>query len=277
VSLIALATTDVVDDPDLDALVAALHAEGFDAVPVAWDAHGFDWSVPDLVVIRSTWDYAPRVGEFLEWARGVPRLHNPAEVVVWNADKHYLGDLAARGAPVVATTHSARGGDATSPEGRFVVKPTVGAGSRGAHRFGPDEHDEAAAHVDVLADLGVMAMVQPYLEGIERGETAVVVVDGVVSHAVRKFAPMGLPATALPAGPLAVEPVAPDRAELEVVDAVLRALPVSAPLCYARIDLVSTDDGPVVLEVELIEPFLFLTSNDDAASTLAGAIARRVV
>jgi glutathione synthase/RimK-type ligase-like ATP-grasp enzyme len=276
VTLVALATTSVIVDPDLDALAGALRDRSIDAVPVAWDSSEFDWSSADLVVIRSTWDYAARVGEFLEWARGVPRLHNPADVVVWNADKRYLGELAARGVPVVDTTYAASGDAASFPAGPFVVKPTVGAGSRGAQRFAPDEHDAASAHVDALAALGLTAMVQPYLEGIERGETAVVVVDGLVSHAVKKFAPMGLAPTALPAGPLAVDPATPDRAELEVVDAVLGALPAADPLCYARIDLVGTSDGPVVLEVELIEPFLFLTTHDDAPATLAAAIAGRV-
>jgi glutathione synthase/RimK-type ligase-like ATP-grasp enzyme len=275
VSLVAIATTSAVVDPDLDVLVAALDAQGCEGVPVAWDA-AFDWSGADLVVLRSTWDYAPRVEAFLEWTTTVPRLCNPADVVAWNADKRYLGELAARGVPVVETTYATHGADAVFPEGRVVVKPSVGAGSRGAHRFEPDERDAAIAHVDALGALGLVAMVQPYLEGIELGETAVVLVDGAVSHAVRKFAPMGLDPTALPAGPLAVEPVEPSPAELAVVDAVLDALPWRETLCYARVDLVATGDGPVVLEAELIEPYLFLTTDHDAARTLARAIVRRV-
>jgi glutathione synthase/RimK-type ligase-like ATP-grasp enzyme len=275
VSRVALATTSVVVDPDLDALIGALGRRGIDAVGVAWDDEAFDWAGPELVVLRSTWDYAPRAAQFLDWVRRVPRLHNPADVVSWNLDKHYLGDLAARGVPVVGTTYATHGDDAVLPVGAVVVKPAVGAGSRGAHRFAADEHAAARGHVDELASHGLVAMVQPYLEGIERGETSVVVIDGTVSHAVRKYAPMDVPVGALPQGSTS-EPTEPSAAELEVVAAVLHAVPGADPLCYARIDLVGSDAGPVVLEAELIEPFLFLASHADAADTLAAAIARRV-
>lgn len=274
-SRVAIATTSAIVDPDLEVLAHALGACGIEAVAVSWDADGIDWSAMDLTVIRSTWDYAPRVGEFLEWCASVPRLCNPAEVVRWNADKRYLAELSSRGVAVIETAYATSGGDAVLPDGAVVVKPSVGAGSRGAKRFAADAHDAARAHVDDLSALGLVAMVQPYLEGIERGETAVVVLDGEVSHAVTKFAPMGLDATAVPAGPIAVEPATPTPDQRAVVDAALAALPWPAP-CYARVDLVATDAGPVVLEVELIEPYLFLATDDAAADRLAAAIARRV-
>lgn len=271
---VAIATTSAADDPDLALLTGALGDLGVDAVPVAWDDPAFDWDVVP-VVVRSTWDYASRVTEFLAWAAAVRQLHNPLAVIAWNADKHYLDDLAARGVPTVPTAYVRSGDEAAFPEGRFVVKPTVGAGSRGASRFDATEHTEGRAHVDALAALGLTSMVQPYLAGIEAGETGVVVVDGVVSHAVRKHARMGVDAASMPAGPVSVEAVEPSGAQLAVVDAVLRALPLEHALCYARVDLVDTDAGPVVLEVELIEPFLFLETRDGAAATLASAIARR--
>jgi glutathione synthase/RimK-type ligase-like ATP-grasp enzyme len=277
VSLVAIATTSATVDPDLEALVAAVRRLDGDAVAIPWDDPGFRWSSAELVVVRSTWDYATRVAAFLDWTRSVPNLHNPAAVVAWNVDKRYLAELASRAVPVVPTRYVTSLDEVgTLPDAPFVVKPTVGAGSRGVQRFDADQHDAARAHAGLLIDLGTAAMVQPYVAGIERGETAVVVIDGVVSHAVRKHAPMGLDPTAVPAGPVSVDPVTPTRAELDVVDAVLSAVPGPRPLCYARVDLVATDDGPVVVEVELIEPFLFLASSDGATDRLAAAIARRV-
>jgi glutathione synthase/RimK-type ligase-like ATP-grasp enzyme len=275
VSDVAIATTSTIEDPDVPVLLAALGALGVDACAVPWDDADFAWGEVNLAVIRSTWDYATRVDEFLAWVRSVPHLCNPADVVAWNIDKRYLDELAGAGVAVVPTSYASSGAAVEFPDGPFVVKPTVGAGSRGTARFDDGDHDAGRAHVELLAGRGLVAMVQPYLEGIEAGETAVVLIDGAVSHALTKRAPMGLDPGALPAGPTSVTVTTPTADELEVVDAVLAALPFHEPLCYARVDLVGTERGPVVLEAELIEPFLFLEDDDAAPARLARAIARR--
>jgi hypothetical protein len=277
VSAVALAATSIVDDPDAPALVAALGALGIEARPVAWTDVAVDWGAFDATVIRSTWDYPMAHTAFLDWARRVPDLWNPAEVVAWNSDKRYLGELAARGVPTIPTTYATSGAAAVIPEGPVVVKPTVAGGSRGAARFGANDHDAARAHVDAIVRLGLEAMVQPHVASVEtKGETDVVVIDGAVSHAVVKFAPIGLEATDEPTGPLRVTTVEPDADQRGVVAGALAAIPFDAPLCYARVDLVELATGPAVIEVELIEPFLFLAEHPDAASRLAAAIAARV-
>lgn len=273
---VAIATSEGVVDPDAPRLVAALADLGLAAAVAAWDDHAAPFAGAGLTVIRSTWDYMARHDAFVQWARATERLVNPADLVVWNSDKHYLDDLARLGVPVVATTYAARGDDAELPEGPCVVKPTVGGGSRGAARFGADEHHLARAHVDRLAAQGHVAMVQPYLEGIEAGEVDVVVIDGVVTHALRKHAPLGRDAAEAPSGPAAAERCEPTDEELAAVAATLGALPTDAPPCYGRVDLVATPDGPVVLEVELIEPFLFLEHAPEVATALAAALAARL-
>jgi glutathione synthase/RimK-type ligase-like ATP-grasp enzyme len=278
VTSVALASTSVVEDPDVPSLVAALGALGIEAMPVAWAEPGRDWAAFDATVIRSTWDYPMAHAAFLEWSRRVPNLWNPADVVEWNSDKRYLEALAARGVPTIPTTFAGSGAGAALPEGPVVVKPTVAGGSRGAARFEADDHDRARAHVDAIAALGLEAMVQPHVATVEtKGETDVVVIDGVVSHAVVKFAPIGLEATDEPTGPLRVTTVEPDADQRRVVAAALEAIPFDGPLCYARIDLVELGDGPAVIEVELIEPFLFLGEHPDAACRLARALAARAV
>ena len=273
---VAIATNRLAEDSDEPALTEALAREGVRAVLAAWDDEDVDWASFAATVIRSTWDYPLRYDEFVAWARTVERLVNPGDVVVWNADKRYLDDLAARGVPTIATTYAQRGADASFPVGDFVVKPTVGGGSRGAKRFAPGDLDAARTHVDSLADQGRLAMIQPYVETVATlGETDVVVIDGEVSHAVRKHAPINLEATAAPAGPVSVERVTPSDAEHAAVAATLAAVPFASPLCFARVDLVAIASGPAVIEVELIEPFLFLEHGDTAADRLARAIARR--
>ena len=84
-------------DPDSPILLAALERHGLEAHLCVWDEPDVEWASFDLTVLRSTWDYAPRRGEFLAWARSVERLANPYEVVEYSSDKHYLLDLAARG------------------------------------------------------------------------------------------------------------------------------------------------------------------------------------
>ena len=274
---VALAATSIVDDPDAPALVAALDALGIEARPVAWAEAAVDWGSFDATVIRSTWDYPMAYAAFLDWARRVPNLWNPADVVAWNSDKRYLAELAARGVPTIPTTYATSGASATIPEGPVVVKPTVAGGSRGAARFAANDHSGARAHVDAICALGLEAMVQPHVATVEtKGETDVVVIDGAVSHAVVKYAPIGLKATDEPTGPARVTTVEPDADQRGVVAEALAAIPFDASLCYARIDLVELETGPGVIEVELIEPFLFLAEHPDAARRLAAAIAARV-
>ncbi len=276
-STVAIASASRVEDPEFDLLATALQAHDVRACLVAWDDQEADWSSFDATVIRSTWDYMFDHQRFVRWARDVEVLFNPADVVAWNSDKRYLDDLAAAGVPTIPTTYAASSAAARFPDGPFVVKPTVGGGSRGTKRFDAGAHDEGASHVDELAEIGLTAMVQPYVESVaSRGETDVIVLDGVVSHAVVKHAPIGLDATAEPSGPLEVERVGASPAQLAVVAATLAAVPHGDVLCYARIDLVELESGPAVIEAELIEPFLFLSVEPAAPARLAASIARRL-
>jgi hypothetical protein len=273
---VALASTAVVDDPDTPALVAALAALGIDACAVAWADPAVDWDRFDTTVIRSTWDYPMAHEAFLDWTRRVPNLVNPAGVVAWNSDKRYLDDLALAGVPTIPTTYSTSGATAVLPDGPVVVKPTVSGGSRGAARFDADDHARARTHVDALAALGMEAMVQPLVASVEAdGETDVVVIDGAISHAVVKHAPIGAQPTDDPIGPVKVRTVEPSAAMRAVVADVLAAIPFEAPLCYARVDLVALASGPAVIELECIEPFLFLGEAPSAPDKMAAAIARR--
>ncbi|WP_155057914.1 ATP-grasp domain-containing protein [Streptomyces blattellae] len=267
---VALVTYDPGPEPgkdsDLPGLVRALREAGAGADAVHWDHPDADWAAYDLVVIRSTWDYSRRVDEFLAWTRkcaALTRLANPAEVVRWNADKRYLGDLAAAGVPVVSTRYIAPGEPAGLPDDHeFVVKPATGAGSRYAARYTPDDHDIAVRHLARMHGEGLTAMVQPYLRGIDvSGERALQFFGGRLLHASRKRAVL-TPGTAYDAAKVAhpgLEPWTPTPAELSVAERALAAVPDGAGLLYARVDLVDGPDGePRVMEAELVEPNLFL-------------------
>jgi glutathione synthase/RimK-type ligase-like ATP-grasp enzyme len=274
---LALATCSEVagGDEDGPALISALGRRGIQATPQVWDDASVDWGAFDLVVVRSTWDYAERRDAFLAWVDSLRRVLNPAAVLRWNTDKRYLHELERAGVPVVSTRFLEPGDTFEPPDGRFVVKPAVSAGSRHSATYGTDEAREARSHVARLHRLGRVVMVQPYLGDIdEQGETALIYLGGSYSHAVRKAALLR-PGQA-PADALYLEEdmntTTATAAEREVADRALVALS-SNNLLQARVDLVPTSDGPVVLEVELTEPSLYLGYADGATERFADAIA----
>jgi glutathione synthase/RimK-type ligase-like ATP-grasp enzyme len=278
-------STAVGRDEDEPLLLDALAEAGVAAHVAAWDDPEVPWSHYDAVVLRSTWNYPQHHEAFDRWlgtASGSTVVLNPVDVVRWNMSKTYLLDLVAAGVPVVPTVVAEVGQRATVPDdwADVVVKPAIGAGAQGTSRHrgatsGPAD-DVAAIHAT-----GRAALLQPYVEGIDAvGETCVVFVGGRFSHAFRKHAL--LRDTAAQAGELfaeeVIEPMTATAQERAVADAALAAVPFDAArLLYARVDLFPTPAGPVVNEVELIEPSLFLVrSGPAAAGALAGHIAARL-
>ncbi len=257
----------------LDTDLPLLQRELPEATVAAWDDPTIDWSEFSVAIVRSTWDYHTRHDDFLRWARhvsDVSRLWNPVEVIEWNTDKRYLAGLAGQGVPIVPTTFvtGADDIDADGLAGDVVVKPSVGAGSNGVFRSRGDQ-SAAVAHARQLVADGLTVMVQPYLAEVETvGETGLVYVGGAFSHAFRKSAILAEPIE-FEGGLMAVETSSPHvatAAERALGDRTAGLLPETA---YARIDLLPTADGPVLLEVELTEPSLFLQHDAGAAARAA--------
>lgn len=266
-------------DTDLPLLSAALP----EAVVVEWDDPEVVWASFERVIVRSTWDYHRRRTQFLEWATGVEavaELWNPADLLAWNTDKRYLGELVAVGVPVVPTTYLVDDAsvDELAADGGFdgdlVVKPTLGVSANGVLTTRSDA-GRALAHARRLLDAGLEVMVQPYLAGVDdHGETALVYLGGEFSHAVRRRVVLR-PGAELDGDLLGDEHVTAHRAtsaEATVGELAMAQLP---PTAYARIDLLPTDDGPVVLEVEVTEPSLFLHLDPGAPGRAAEAFRRR--
>jgi len=258
-------------------LLGALRARGVEAVPAVWDDPTVDWGTFDLVVIRSTWDYAGRRDEFVSWAARVPRLLNRADVVRWNTDKRYLADL-----PHAVATELVGPGDAWDPPAaEYVVKPTVSAGSRDTARYRPGEEARARAHLAGLHAAGRTAMVQPYLSAVDdHGETGVIFFGGVYSHAIRK-GQMLRPGVAPTDGLYLEEDISarePDPAERAVAEEILDGLPwPRAELLYARVDLIRDHAGePRLIELELTEPSLFFDCSEGAADRLSEQVLQRL-
>lgn len=274
---------DLYPDPDAVPLQRALSTAGTASRLVSWDDPAVSWREFSRIVVSSTWDSVDRPTEYLEWSRRVApgsALINDLAFIEWNLDKGYLRQLEAAGVPVIPTTWVAPGESWQPPQGEFVLKPAISAGGRSTARYlGAD--DRARAHLGALHDDGQTVMVQPYLASIDHdGEVDLVFFDGEFSHAVRKAA-----ALALGRG-LVERPweqmrwegqVDPDRRQLEVAGAALRAVEeaIGRQPVYGRVDLIRAASGePLVLELELIDPYLSLDTVPGAAERLAAAILR---
>jgi O-ureido-D-serine cyclo-ligase len=280
---IALVTVDAARelDQDLPPLHAALARAGAKVQLVSWDDPRADWSRYQLALLRSTWDYVDRLPAFLAWcerAEHLTRLRNPASIVRWNSDKQYLRDLAAAGVAIIPSVFT-RVGEAVNlpPPGEIVVKPSVGAGSRGARRFAAHEREAALAHARSLLAEGRTVLAQPYLGSVdELGETALIFFAGEFSHAIRK-GPLLQRGGSEVQGLFArenISPRVPTRDELAVARSAVAAIPGDAPL-YARVDLIRSDSGaPQVLELELTEPSLFFDHAPGSADRYAEVILR---
>jgi len=260
---IALCTSILTHDVDTEApqVVDELERRGHVAVAVPWDT-AQDWGAFELVVIRSTWDYFDRLEEFLGWVDRVAamtRIINSPGVIRWNSHKGYLAELGAAGVPVVDSLALPRG--AADAESRLlaagwpevVIKPAVDGGARLALKTSASA-PEAADHLRTLVAAGD-TIVQPYLPSVERGETSMFFFSGAFSHAVRKVPKPGdYRVQALHGG--SEESHEPTASERRVAHEALALVP--GDVAYARVDFVEVDGEPTLMELELIEPDLFL-------------------
>jgi glutathione synthase/RimK-type ligase-like ATP-grasp enzyme len=273
---IALVTASQMPKPDLDTglLVEELARIGARAAVVSWD-DAIHWADVPLVVLRTPWDYSRRFEAFMEWAGrvdGETRLLNPFPLVRWNGHKSYLLDLEAKGVPIVPTTlfrthdmHTSDWPPGISEGSEVVVKPAIGAGANGAMKARKNDPGLARHLAEILQTKDALA--QPFVPSVaESGEVSLVYFGGRYSHAIRKRPAKGdFRVQDQHGGTL--HPHEPTARELAVGSAALAAAP--APAAYARVDLVEWQGDPVVMELELIEPELFLRRSAEGLQRFA--------
>lgn len=289
---IALATCSVMPDQFTDdqLVISELEKLGAEVTYEPWDSE-LDWTAFDAVAVRSPWDYSRRRNEFIEWADGVgPNLHNSAEILRWNSDKHYMADLESAGLAVVETTFLEPDEAWQGSDSEVVVKPTISAGGRDTGRFCPDAHQGAHALIETIHATGKTAMVQPFQPSVdELGETALVFIDGEFSHPLRKRAVLRpdevapVRSTDLMVAEAMYDPELVlsgehEADELELAERITSHVAErfgDVPL-YARVDMLRGADGtPVLLELEAVEPNLYFDQVPEGAQRLAEAILAR--
>lgn len=257
-------------------LADACRAAGAQVRLAVWNDWTVDWAASPRTVIRSTWDYHLDPAGWFGWldvAGAATRLVNAPQILRWNSDKRYLLELARAGVPVVATEHAARGVPFDLAArcralgwDDVVVKPAIGASAKGAARiWAADLAVAGQVHLDALL-AGGDALLQPFQAAVEtERERSLVFLGGVFSHAFSK------PAFLRDIGDGSGEVLhQPTTEELRVAARVLAAAP--GPVTYARVDVVPTPDGPLLMELELIEPDLALRLRPGAPAALAATI-----
>lgn len=270
VKKIAIATCAVKPeaDPDEELLLARLREKGASVRMVAWDGPSPEVAADEVCVVRSTWNYFTKLDAFLAWVDRVPRLVNPAPVIHGNVRKTYLRDLEARGVAIVPTAWAgaAGAGDvaATMRERGWdcvVIKPVVSAGSFATKRFTLAEVAEAQAF---LEGAGREMMIQRWMPAVDTsGERSIVWIDGEVSHAIRK-------SPRFAGGHESVTSVDVAEDERELAERVLTLVPPG--LSYARVDMIRDEGVLRLMELELVEPSLFLLQHPPALERFASAL-----
>jgi glutathione synthase/RimK-type ligase-like ATP-grasp enzyme len=281
---ISLATSDAYPHLTGDdrLLLPPLGAIGFRAEAAVWSDPSYDWSSSAMVVIRSCWDYHLRIAEFLRWIErlemlGVPVWNSPA-TIRWNSNKSYLKELEGKGISIVPTLWLEPGPNVSLADElrrvgwqRAVVKPRVSATAHQTKLIQVEQAEEMQNLFEALrARTGVM--VQKFMEPIlSEGEWSLMFFDGEFSHAVLKTPKVGDFRVQHDFG--GHERLA--QAPRFVIEAAEKAILVAGNPLYARVDGVIEEGVFRLMELELIEPALFLGESAGAARKLAAAIASR--
>lgn len=269
-------TSPVDADREITLIGDELARRGVTVRAIDWLDQTADYAACDLVVIKSPWDYAGRHDEFLDWlarVEAVAEVVNPPEVIRWNMDKRYLGELTALGVPACPTTYCAHVDEVRAAlaeaSGRVVLKPNVSAASADTGLFEAGDPAGVRLAEQILA-AGKVVMIQPAIESVGRvGERSLIYFGDEFVHAIGKG-----PLLALGGGlrgeqyqESIVKAHAPDderalgRQALAVVERIFtdRGLAHVCPLLYARVDIArDAQDRPLLMELELFEPSYFL-------------------
>ena len=260
-----------------DVEAEALERGGFSVAPRPWTEPG-DLAGFDVVLPLVAWGYQ---SDPAAWFALLDRLEreraavlNPVPLLRWNSDKRYLEELLAKGIATVPTRRVERLDEPALAESRadfgddLVIKPPISASAYGTHRIAAGDPVPAEA-------LGRTMMVQPFLRSvIDEGEYSLIFFDGAFSHAIVKRARAGDYRVQPHLGGSEVKCAPPDGS-IDLARAALAAAP--EPPAYARVDLIRLNDGRLaVIELELIEPSLWLQHAPDGGASFAAAVRRAV-
>jgi glutathione synthase/RimK-type ligase-like ATP-grasp enzyme len=269
---------------DDELLQKALAGKGIDSVRVEWSDSSIDWSRFNCAVFRTTWDYFERYDEFTAWLKQtekVTRVINDPSLVWWNVDKHYLRELHEKGIPVVPSAFIETGSAFNLRElmekrgwDEAVIKPCVSGAARHTYRVNGENAGEIQTIVEPLLKKEAF-LLQPFLEEVvNTGEDTLMVIGGTFTHAVRKVAKPGDFRVQDDHGGT-VHEYTPAPEQVRLAEQAMAAC--SPEPLYGRVDMVRGKNGSwQVMELELIEPELWLRYHPPAAEAFAEVLEREL-
>ncbi|MCF6292422.1 MAG: hypothetical protein L3J04_03400 [Robiginitomaculum sp.] len=258
----------------------AAKTRNIELVEVVWDAPDINWSQFDAVLVGTTWDYVQKRELFFSVMQQIDSqtlLLNSLEILTANSDKQYLLDLAVKGVPTIPTISVdlvTAANVATAFEqfdtDKLVIKPKVGAGAWRQVLLGKDQ---PMPPTDELPEAA--ALLQPFLPSIQsHGELSMLFYDGEFSHAIRKTPKAGDYRIQSIYGGIdnSDEPSDPEMQLAKTALAALDELPL-----YARVDIVlGLSDEPLLIELEMIEPYHYVEQGANCGNMLMQVLARRL-
>lgn len=280
---LAIATSAA--EPDIHAddkhLVTSLRGLGVETTACIWNDPAVDWAAFDAVLIRSIWDYFKHYASFKRWLGqlSVPTINNK-ELLLWNSDKRYLIELENYGVPIIptqiASASQLQSTLATMPAREVVIKPTISGTAWHTVRgiAGEAEFNQIVARLPLEFDY----LVQPYLpEVASHGEWSLLFFDGEYSHTVIKRPKAGDYRVQSDYGGIA-QAAEPDAALIASAAHVLEAAAAigHADVAYARIDGIISQGRFLLMELEMIEPFLHLGHRPDVSEHFAANVFKRL-
>jgi hypothetical protein len=270
-------------DPDDELAAGILRKRGYICAPKIWDDPKIDWNKCQFAVMRSTWDYHRKFDAFQKWLVNPHfegRMWNPPELMKWNSRKTYLRELENAGIDIVPTVwlDNALTSDIAdrlvdeTPWKKAVLKPVVGLSTFGVSILNMERKEEAQKKIIELT-AARESMLQPYMEEVEKsGERSLMYMNGKFSHAIRKVAFQHF----APAGGAGERLIDPEPDEIGLAEAALRNVPHQ--WLYARVDVVRdpVENKPRLMELELVEPSMFMQFHPDAPQRFADAIEAKI-
>lgn len=260
----------------MDALREPFAVRGLKLEDISWDDAKADWANYAGVIIGTTWDYWDRLDEFLaalDLIEGQTRLFNPSSLVRWNIRKTYLRDLEAKGAKLIPTLWLDEADEASAKAAfdalgadDLVFKRQIGAGAKDQHRVKRGE---------TLPRMPHPMMAQPFLPMIQtEGELSFIFIDGDFCHALVKRAQPGDYRIQSTYGGRE-EKITPSADDLASARAIISAL--DTPPLYGRVDMLrGADGGLLLMELEVIEPYLYPVEGPELGERMAAGVARRL-
>ncbi|MBL4616259.1 MAG: hypothetical protein JKY46_01055 [Robiginitomaculum sp.] len=249
-------------------------------VEVVWDEPDINWRQFDAVLVGTTWDYVQKRELFFAVMQQIDSqtlLLNSLETLKSNSDKQYLLDLAVKGVPTIptisvdlVTAENVAAAFESFATDKLVIKPKIGAGAWRQVLLGKDQPIPPA---NELPEAG--ALLQPFLPSIQsHGELSMLFYDGEFSHAIRKTPKIGDYRIQSVYGGIDTKDE-PSHQEMQLAKTALSAL-YEMPL-YARVDIVlGLDMQPLLIELEMIEPYHYVEQGANCGNMLMQALLRRL-